>query len=40
VARAHGQRFRDIQPVNTLVSAALVGEEYLIEMEAEAIVDI
>ena len=40
VARAHGQRFRDIQPVNTLVSAALVGEEYLIEMEAEAIIDI
>jgi len=40
VARAHGQRFKDIQPVNTLVSAALVGEEYLIEMEAEAIIDV
>lgn len=39
VARAHGHRFKDIQPVNTLVSAALVGEEYLIEMEAEAIVN-
>ncbi len=40
IARAHGQRFKDIQPANTLVSAALVGEEYLIEMEAEAIVDV
>ncbi len=40
VARAHGQRFRDIQPANTLVSAALVGEEYLIEMEADAVVGV
>jgi aryl-alcohol dehydrogenase-like predicted oxidoreductase/enamine deaminase RidA (YjgF/YER057c/UK114 family) len=39
VARAHGERFRDIQPANTLVQAGLVGEEYLVEMEAEAVVN-
>jgi aryl-alcohol dehydrogenase-like predicted oxidoreductase/enamine deaminase RidA (YjgF/YER057c/UK114 family) len=38
VARAHGQRFKDILPANTLVQANLVGEEYLVEIEAEAIV--
>jgi aryl-alcohol dehydrogenase-like predicted oxidoreductase/enamine deaminase RidA (YjgF/YER057c/UK114 family) len=38
VARAHGERFKDIQPANTLVRADLVGKEYLIEMEAEALV--
>jgi aryl-alcohol dehydrogenase-like predicted oxidoreductase/enamine deaminase RidA (YjgF/YER057c/UK114 family) len=38
VARAHGQRFREILPANTLVQANLVGEEYLVEIEAEAIV--
>jgi aryl-alcohol dehydrogenase-like predicted oxidoreductase/enamine deaminase RidA (YjgF/YER057c/UK114 family) len=37
VARAHGVRFRDIQPANTLVQAQLVGDEYLVEMEAEAV---
>ncbi|MGH1366366.1 MAG: aldo/keto reductase [Calditrichia bacterium] len=36
-ARAHGERFADIQPANTLVEAKLVGEEYLVEIEAEAI---
>jgi len=36
VARAHGERFRDIQPANTLVAASLVGDEYLVEVEAEA----
>ena len=36
VARAHGERFRDIQPANTLVEARLVGPEYLVEIEAEA----
>jgi aryl-alcohol dehydrogenase-like predicted oxidoreductase/enamine deaminase RidA (YjgF/YER057c/UK114 family) len=39
VARAHGERFRGIQPANTLVQAGLVGEEYLVEMEVEAVVD-
>ena len=38
VARAHGERFGHVRPVNTLVEARLVGEEYLVEMEAEAIV--
>ncbi|OLC38827.1 MAG: aldo/keto reductase [Gemmatimonadetes bacterium 13_1_40CM_4_65_7] len=36
VARAHGARFGAIQPANTLVAAALVGDEYLVEIEAEA----
>ena len=36
VARAHGQRFASIRPANTLVQAALVGDEYLVEIEAEA----
>ena len=34
--RAHGARFGAIQPANTLVGAALVGDEYLVEIEAEA----
>jgi enamine deaminase RidA (YjgF/YER057c/UK114 family) len=38
VARAHGRRFRDVLPANTLVQAQLVGDEYLVEMEAEAVV--
>ena len=37
VARVHGERFRDIRPANTLVQAALVGEAYLVEIEAEAV---
>jgi len=36
VARAHGARFGAIQPANTLVAASLVGDEYLVEIEAEA----
>jgi aryl-alcohol dehydrogenase-like predicted oxidoreductase/enamine deaminase RidA (YjgF/YER057c/UK114 family) len=36
VARAHGERFADIMPANTLVQANLVGDEYLVEIEAEA----
>jgi enamine deaminase RidA (YjgF/YER057c/UK114 family) len=39
VARVHGKRFKDIQPANTLVQANLVGREYLVEIEAEAIVE-
>lgn len=38
VARAHGERFGAVQPANTLVSAGLVGDEYLVEIEAEAVV--
>lgn len=36
VARVHGERFAQALPANTLVRADLVGEEYLIEIEAEA----
>ena len=39
VARVHGERFRENPPANTLVQAGLVGDEYLIEMEAEAVVE-
>ena len=36
VARAHGQRFGDIRPANTLVQAGLIGTGYQVEIEAEA----
>ncbi len=39
VARAHGERFAGIQPANTLVRADLIGDEYRVEIEAEAVVD-
>ena len=38
IARAHGNRFGSIQPANTMVQADLVGSEYLVEIEADAIV--
>lgn len=38
IARVHGERFADITPANTLVRAGIMGAEYLVEMEAEAIV--
>ncbi len=38
IARVHGERFRYIQPANTMVRADLIGDEYLVEMEAEAVV--
>ncbi len=38
VARAHGERFGQIRPVNTLVEAKLVGPQYLVEIEAEAVI--
>ena len=38
-ARAHAMAFGDIRPANTLIEvSALVGAEYLVEMEAEAII--
>lgn len=36
-ARAHGERFAGIHPANTLVQASLVGDEYLVEIEADAL---
>jgi enamine deaminase RidA (YjgF/YER057c/UK114 family) len=36
VAREHGRRFRNTLPANTLVQARLVGDDYLVEIEAEA----
>lgn len=39
ISRAHGKRFAGIQPANTMVRADLIGEEYLVEIEAEAIVE-
>ncbi|HEY7697008.1 MAG TPA: RidA family protein [Vicinamibacteria bacterium] len=38
VAKAHGERFGKIRPANTLIRADLVGGEYLVEIEAEAVV--
>ena len=39
VARAHGECFGEIRPANTLVEvSALIGEGYLVEMEAEAVI--
>ncbi len=38
VARVHGEWFRDVRPACTLTFADLVGEEYLVEIEAEAVV--
>lgn len=37
-ARVHGEFFGDIRPANTLVEAKLVGPEYFVEVEAEAVV--
>jgi enamine deaminase RidA (YjgF/YER057c/UK114 family) len=36
ISRAHGERFREILPANTLIRADLVGDGYLVEIEAEA----
>ena len=38
VSRAHGNRFSGIFPANTLVRADLIGDEYLVEIEAEALI--
>lgn len=38
-ARMHGQIFQDIRPVNTLIGInALIGDGYVVEIEAEAII--
>ena len=38
VAAVHGQRFSGIRPANTLIVAGLIGDAYLVEIEAEAII--
>lgn len=39
VARLHGEIFGEIRPVNTLLAvAALVGEQYLVEIEVDAVI--
>ncbi len=38
VAEVHGKWFRDVRPACTLTFAELVGEEYLVEIEVEAVV--
>ncbi len=38
IAAVHGERFSTIRPANTLVCAQLIGDQYLVEIEAEAIV--
>jgi enamine deaminase RidA (YjgF/YER057c/UK114 family) len=38
VALVHGERFGSIRPANTMVQAQLIGDEYLVEIEAEAII--
>lgn len=38
IARTHGQRFGEVLPANTMVQAALIGDEFLVEIEAEAVV--
>jgi len=38
VSAAHGARLGHVQPANTLVQAGLIGEGYLVEIEAEAVV--
>ena len=37
VAQAHGVRFKNIDPANTLVQAKLVGKGYKVEIEAQAL---
>ncbi|GAB5552493.1 MAG: hypothetical protein Sapg2KO_20840 [Saprospiraceae bacterium] len=38
ISKVHGRVFGTIQPANTLIRADLIGEGYLVEIEAEAIV--
>ena len=40
IARAHGERFGQILPANTLVQANLVGNDYLVEIEADAVLTV
>ena len=39
IAIAIGKRFKFIQPANTLVQASLVGQEFLVEIDADAVIE-
>jgi aryl-alcohol dehydrogenase-like predicted oxidoreductase/enamine deaminase RidA (YjgF/YER057c/UK114 family) len=39
IARVHGKRFAEIKPANTLIIAKLIGDEYLVEVEMDALID-
>ncbi len=38
VSKVHGRRFGGVKPANTLVQAGIIGDEHLVEIEAEAVV--
>jgi len=38
ISRVHGERFAKIRPANTMVEAKLVGDQYLVEIEVEAVI--
>jgi len=38
ISLVHGERFKEIKPANTLVIAKLIGPQYLLEIEAEAVI--
>jgi enamine deaminase RidA (YjgF/YER057c/UK114 family) len=38
IALVHGERFGAIRPANTMIQAQLIGDDYLVEIEAEAVV--
>lgn len=39
VARVHGERFKGVNPANTLVASKLVGDGYLVEIEIDAVLN-
>ncbi len=39
VSRVHGTYFRDIRPANTLIAIDRLVGDYLVEIEAEAVVE-
>jgi len=40
IGRAHGEFFKEVKPVTTMVEVkALIGEDYLVEIEVEAVMN-